>query len=167
MHGAAPDAAASNPALTEGPESKPPTSNALPDPNGSTAERAAAEQPKGRAAHLAAHRFQPGQSGNPAGRPPGIPNLNAELLRAVMAYKGTRDRSYLDLLLETALQKPELAIALLHKLFATVTPEAAGIVVNNTFEGLLARLTGGQGTDDEPPDDGVQAPALKPAGGPA
>lgn len=30
--------------------------------------------PRGKADHLKEHQFQPGQSGNSAGRPPGIPN---------------------------------------------------------------------------------------------
>lgn len=39
------------------------------------AEDQALEQPKGRAEHLRAWQFQPGKSGNPGGRPPGVKSL--------------------------------------------------------------------------------------------
>lgn len=150
MHGAAPDAAASNPVPPDGPESKPPTSNAPPDESG-PGEKTPAD-------HRSANLRPPwpkGTSGNPAGRPAGVGNLNAELRAAVLAWK-RGERTWLEILLERAIEKPEVAIKLLDKIFATVTPETPGVVVNNSLEGLLARLQGGDEVEPDPefPDAG-------------
>ena len=65
-------------------------------------------------------RFKPGQSGNPAGRPKGIPNLNHELREAVVKFR-KGDKTYLQLIMEKALRNSKVAAKLLDKLLSDAT----------------------------------------------
>lgn len=85
---------------------------------------------------FAVHQFKPGQSGNPAGRPPGIPNLNDLLITAVKKFRGRaprgkkrRQRFFEELIEQAIKKKPRLLEHLLDKILADATP-AAGAQVN-------------------------------------
>jgi hypothetical protein len=65
-------------------------------------------------------RIKKGKTLNPKGRPPGIPNLNSELCRAVRAWK-LGDRTFLNLLLAKCLNDVEYAKLVLPTLLANAT----------------------------------------------
>lgn len=52
----------------------------------------AGEQPRNKAAHLAPHRFQPGQSGNPSGRPKGSVSLQEKLRKYLNEHPEKADQ---------------------------------------------------------------------------
>lgn len=66
-------------------------------------------------------RIKKGKSGNPKGRPPGTPNMNTELCRAVKAWK-LGDRTWLNLLLAKCLNDVKYARLVLPTLLANATP---------------------------------------------
>ncbi len=80
--------------------------------------------------------WPPGQSGNPKGRPKGIPNYNKQLLTAIRKYKAG-ETTFLHQLLETALKNPAVMIKLLDKMFADPTPAAPAAVFNNVNQNDL------------------------------
>lgn len=83
-----------------------------------------------------AHRFPAGVSGNPVGRPPGIPNLNDLLISAVKRFKGGigpkgkrgRKKFFAALLEKAFYEDPDLLKQLLDKFLADATPAAGGQV---------------------------------------
>jgi hypothetical protein len=87
-----------------------------------------------------AHQFRPGESGNPDGRPPGIPNLNDQLITAIGRFKGGKTPSgkkgrkkFLQALLEKAMEDdPVLLGHILDKVFADATPKAGAQVNVNS-----------------------------------
>lgn len=54
-----------------------------------TEEQPDEQHPRGRADHLKPHQFQPGQSGNPGGRPKGTVNLHSRIAKQLL--KAIRD----------------------------------------------------------------------------
>jgi hypothetical protein len=93
--------------------------------NGGPAAAPAPRDPKG--------RFQKGQSGNPKGRAPGIPNLNDELVRAVKRYR-LGEKNWLQAILTRALQDPDLAKVVLDKVLVNATPAGPAISIRNSNE---------------------------------
>jgi len=101
-------------------------------------------------------QFVPGQSGNPAGRPKGVPNRNTALMRACGEYAKLTGKSFEMTLIEEAFRLSRtgdsgLLVELMKRGYITITPEAAGVVVNlqnNTnptqvlsqYEGLVQAL---------------------------
>ena len=82
-----------------------------------------------------AHQFHPGVSGNLAGRPPGIPNLNDLLITAVKRYRGKKYKGkkgrqkFFEALIEAALKrKGRLLEHILDKVLADATPKAGAQV---------------------------------------
>ena len=109
-----------------------------PKPEGGTAPVKRKGSRDGEHPAFAAHRFQPGQSGNPDGRPPGIPNLNDLLITAVKRYRGKtpkgkkRRRKFFEELIEQAITQKGRGAALeqiLNKVLADAT-QKAGTQVN-------------------------------------
>jgi hypothetical protein len=79
-------------------------------------------------------QFVGGKSGNPAGKPKGIPNRNTQLLRELGKFE-IEGKSYERLLLEVSLLRAKagdstLAVELMRRTYVTITPEAAGLVLN-------------------------------------
>jgi len=78
-------------------------------------------------------RIRPGKTLNKKGRPPGSPNLNAELQKAVKKYK-LGQKSYLELLLTKSLQDVEYAKLVVPKILSNVDvpAPAGGVTIHNT-----------------------------------
>lgn len=82
--------------------------------------------------------FKPGQVTNPLGTPMNLPNLNKELneiFRAPISKdeKKSRLEKIVDLSMALAIKgHSELLLKLIDKGLVTITPEAAGVVINNT-----------------------------------
>ena len=89
-----------------------------------------------------AHRFKTGVSGNPAGRPVGIPNANNLLIRAIKKIKfgkGKQRRKFFDELLRIAIDQQKrrrgrnfLLELLLEKAVADATPRSGAQVNINS-----------------------------------
>lgn len=86
-------------------------------------------------------KFKKGVSGNPKGRPPGTPNLNAELIKAIKKFR-LGDKSYLDALLMRSIQEPELAKKILDKILVDATPKGPLIDASEhtTYETFVTQL---------------------------
>lgn len=81
-------------------------------------------------------RFQPGQSGNPAGRPRGIPNPQARLRKAIEQHVP----AILDRLVAAALDGDVAAASLLlSRALAPLRPEALTQTIDNAGETIAER----------------------------
>jgi hypothetical protein len=153
MNDAAKDAAASNPPSDQG-ESKPSTSEPSASSTAPAAE-AAQVQRRPPPPSIAKHCFKPGQSGNPKGRAPGVPNLNALLLQEIEKFK-REGKGFLECLLLRSLEEPTLGRKLLDKILMNATPDSPLVTVNS-FEDLLQQLRDRKRNGAEPEegeDDG-------------
>lgn len=81
-------------------------------------------------------KWPAGQSGNPKGRPKGIPNYNKQLITAIRKYKAG-ETSFLHKLLDMALKDRLVMIKLLDKMFADPTPAVPAAVFNNVNQNDL------------------------------
>lgn len=128
-----------------------------PADSAASAESAAANQRSAVPENLKPHCFKPGQSGNPKGRPKGVPNCNGELLSAIDRYKGGKEKGggrekYFDDLLERALLEPTVQRKLMDKILQNAT-ENGPLVQFNSYEDMLDRLNGEGPLDEEPEDE--------------
>lgn len=110
------------PAAAPGPEPGASAETSKPKPEASAGASAASRDENG--------RFKKGESGNKRGRPPGIPNVNDELVRAVKKYR-IGDKSWLQALLTRALQDPQLAKVVLDKIAIDATPATPAVSIRN------------------------------------
>ena len=81
-------------------------------------------------------RFKSGQSGNPSGRPKGIPNPQAQLRQAI----GQRSDEIIQVLVDKALEGDVAAASLLlSRILPTARPESLATPIENAGETMVGR----------------------------
>ena len=133
------------PASPDSPEPLPGAPAAVPPANGASAEV------PGRGAN---GRFRKGESGNKRGRPPGIPNLNDALVKAVKQWR-LGDRTWLNAILTKALTDPDLARVVLDKILVNATPAGPAISIKNSHHSQETHVRIGEHLGDPAVRDAV------------